>query len=103
MTAEEIVALYRRLDSIKAVSKQTRISAQAVRKILVSSGEYSSERCEEICSMRALGMSIDNIAAKLGITRKTVLSYLPYTRNPYAVGEKTDNAKKIKQWRDRQS
>ena len=48
MTAEEIVALYRRLDSIKAVSKQTRISAQAVRKILVSSGEYSSERVYDV-------------------------------------------------------
>lgn len=103
MTFDDIVRLYHDTESIKAVSRETGISEQTIRRVLILTGEYSSARSAEISTLYDHGLSIDDIAAELGISKKTVLAYIPYTRNPYATGEKTDNAKKIKMWRNRRS
>ena len=99
MTREQIVSMYRQIDSIKAISRETGLSEQTVRRILIEAGEYTTERSREIGRLFEQGKSATEIAETMGIRKNTVFLYLPCSRNSYATGEKTKNANNIKRWR----
>ena len=100
-TIEEVVSLYRRCGSIKQVSRETKISEQTIRRLLITRGEYVTHLSAEISAMHESGMDAFEISEKLRMSLNAVWSYLPYIRHPYAFGEKTENAKRIKKCRER--
>lgn len=100
-TIEEVVSLYRRCGSIKQVSRETKISEQTIRRLLITRGEYVTHLSAELSAMHESGLDAFAIAEKLRMSPKAVLSYLPYTRGPYSFGEKTKNAQRIRSWRER--
>lgn len=95
----DIVELYQKLNSIKAVAKEVGISTHTVRKILISNRVRCSSRQETVEELLTNGKSVTQIADMLGVTEKTVKQYIPYTRHSYAVGEKSENAKRIEKCR----
>lgn len=51
--------------------------------------------------MREHGMTVGEIATELGIGKKAVCSYLPYTKGHYAIGNKSKNALAIARMREK--
>ncbi len=64
--------------SLKSIAKETSISEQKVRKILITKGFYSSELSNKIISLFESGMTITDVQKELKLTRGAVTSYLPY-------------------------
>lgn len=54
------------------------INRNKVRKILITTGDITSPITEKAMKLKKQGMSIEAIAAKLGISTATVSTYLPY-------------------------
>lgn len=75
---DTVAKLYGDGKSLKAIAKETAISEQKVRKILITKKLYSSEISDKILALANEGKSIDEISAELGLKRGAVTSYLPY-------------------------
>lgn len=101
MDRNRIIMLYRGTVSIKAVSRVVGISHQTVRRVLVEAGEYKSARSEEIGRLLDSGLSHKQIADQLGIGLNAVISYAPYTKGSYLMGDKTVNARRIAKTREK--
>lgn len=99
----DIINTYKKNKSIKGTSRITGISHQTVRRILMQERLYWNPRLEEITRRFENGETRDEIADALGVSVKTVSAYLPYSRGTYALGEKSDNAKRIASWRESRS
>ncbi|KGF52632.1 hypothetical protein [Flavonifractor plautii] len=98
---EDIIASYRQTQSIRVTARQYNISAQSIRRILIQAGEYSTPTSSYISGRLDRGESIAQIAKDLGRSPNAVQSYAPYNRGAYCVGEKSENALKIKKYREK--
>ena len=79
---KEVVELYKISRNLTHVAKVCKISDKKVRKILLSNGivPYSSTT-NIINRMYNDGMSINEIALRLRVSRSTVVSHLPYQKD----------------------
>lgn len=96
---EEIIKCYSSTESLKRTAKECGVSYQTVRRVLASVGIYASEMTEEINERYLRGDDPEDIALSMKISVRSVWQHLPHSRCSYAVGEKTENAKKIADWR----
>lgn len=87
--------------SVRAVATQLNISRTKVRKILVTLGVIQSDITEQAKKLKESGLSISEIADRLGISMATVSTYLPYETVIYNGEEKSPNAIHIERYRDR--
>jgi len=101
MNKEDIVKEYERVGTIRDTSINLGVSEQKVRKILLESGSIRHELYDKIIVMYDAGKSANEIAGELKISRSTVYSYLPYIRKSYKMDDRTNNAIKIKKWREK--
>lgn len=101
-TREEIIQMYNELQSMRTIEKETGISYNVVRRVLVESGIYPSLYTEFINTMYQSGMSIQQIAKQLRVTPKAISTHLPHTKGCYALDEPTQNALKIRKTREKQ-
>ena len=92
---KNVVDHYQLHHSVNEASKEFGISAQTVRRILITNGIYLSERSREIARLRLMGMTVPQIAEYLKLDEKVVKGHLPYTKGSYATGEKSLNAERI--------
>ena len=99
--ARRVCEIYKKENSIKAVSRFTGLSEWTVRKILITAGLYDSERVRQINELRTQGKTTSEIAELLNVTTSMVTGYIPYQRAMYCSLSKTANTKKISQWRRR--
>lgn len=102
-TANEILYLYKELQSVKATAQKADCSPQVIRRLLITYGIYPTERSREIARMLTLNYSIEEIATALQITPKAVGNYLPYTKGSYTIGTKSENAQRIAKCRSKQN
>ena len=98
-TRDEIIALYDKLESIKAVAKETGLSHSTIRQVLVDSGIYPSDYTKIISRLHRYGVPDEEIAEILNISVKTVRIHLPHTKGSYACDAPTENALRIRQTR----
>lgn len=96
---DDIIECYRATESLKRTAKECGVSYQVVRRVLASEGIYTSDVTKEINRRYSEGSSLEDIAVLMHTSTKAVMMHLPYSRVSYAVDEKTDNAKKIAEWR----
>lgn len=94
---EQILAAYNRTESIKSTAKLTGCTEGTVRKTLISAGILRYPRTEQIEALSAHGMTEDEIAETLHISKSTVNAYRRYKR--YRPPEKTENALRIEKCR----
>lgn len=88
--AEDVVATYLSTGSINETARVTHLSAHTVRYLL---------SVNQIWELAAQGHSYSDIAKTLGLSRATVLGYLPYAHGPTSCGERSENALRIEQCR----
>lgn len=79
-TMQTVLRLHEQGIPRRTIAKRAGISLQKVRKILITAGAWSDETSEKIGKLRANGMSVPEIAEKLGVKTNTVWSYLPYRK-----------------------
>lgn len=101
MNKPAIITYYREIRSIKATARASGISEQSVRRILIDAGAYRSPTASEVCRRAEAGEAPEQIAQALGLSIKSVMSYLPYSKGPYCIGEKSVNSQRIARHRQR--
>lgn len=102
MERNDIVKAYRKYGSIKQTAINLEISEQMVRKVLLSEGEYTSDKAQQIAELQERGFSNAQIAEKLGISTKAVCANSVYSKSCW-LDEPTENALKIRKCRAKKS
>ncbi len=87
--------------SIRAVAQKFGITRTKVRKILITLGALSSPLPDEAVTLRDAGLTMQQIAVKLGVALSTVSTYLPYATVLYKREERSANALRIKGFRQK--
>ena len=98
---ENVVKIYQQTQSVLETSRITGLSTQKVRRILLTAGEWSSPRTDEVSRRLEAGQSIAEIAGALGISEKAVIAHLPYRKGQYHASAPTKNALAIRRHRER--
>ena len=97
---QSVVAKYRSEDkSLRRTAAALDLSEATTRKILITAGEYDSPRKREIDALRDAGMTVQQIADKLGVSDTAVDSFIPYKRGTYLIPSQTKNAAAIRRCR----
>ena len=96
-TIQSVIRLWEQELSQKEISRRLRISEQKVCKILVTVGAIETEESRMIKS----GLSVSEIAEKLGKSEKSVICRIPYGKGIYNAEYPTINAIRIRKCRDK--
>ena len=103
MSINELITYYRECKSLRECERHFNISAQKARRMLIVAGEYRSPIADKINGLYEQGFPVEAIAESLGILKKTVQIYLPYTKCVYNSDAPTVNATRIRACRERKS
>ena len=77
------------------------LSVSTARKMLVTAREYDSPRKREIDILRKQGLSVQQIAERLGVGVSAINSFIPYARGTYLIPSSTVNAQRVRECRAR--
>ena len=78
-TFAAVARLWEQHCSVREIARRVKISEAKVNKILLTIGAASSDDSK----LLAAGLSVDEIAGRLGKSRKAVLARLPYSKGQY--------------------
>jgi len=98
---QKIIDIYKETKSIKDTSKNLNISTVKVRKVLITEGLWRSRTSDEVGRLYANGLSVEEIAAKLFTSPKNVQAYIPYARGIYGEENRSDDAVRSDEYRER--
>lgn len=87
--------------SLRRAATAMGLSVSATRKMLVTAREYDSPRKREIDLLRKQGLSVQQIAERLGVGVSAVNSFIPYARGTYLIPSNTVNAQRVRECRAR--
>lgn len=103
MTSKEIVDMYLQEGSMRLVAAKAGVCQATIKKVLVTHGVYPSVRAQNINELLAFGYSVQEVCKITRISKKAVLSNLPYSKCRYRVEPRTENAIKIEECRKRKA
>lgn len=98
---DQVVELFDSGLSMRKIGTQLSLSQMKVRKILITAGTYTSERCDEVNDYYQNGYSVEEIAKIFHMTKSSVYSYLAYETVIYNLDEKSVNADRQARYRER--
>lgn len=96
-----VLSTYNKQKSIKATARELGVSEGVVRKYLIGAGVVETAMTRRIAELRAAGMPLKDIAELLGVSSSYVSANTPYQKGSYLTANKTYNAIKIRQCRER--
>ena len=89
--------------SIRDVAQAMNTTPLKIRKILITTGHYSTDLSRKVQSLREQGCSIQQIKKQTGLKRASVHAYLPYSKGSYNLSEPTLYAEHGKAYRKRKN
>lgn len=89
--------------SIRDVAQAMNTTPLKIRKILITTGHYSTDLSRKVQSLREQGCSIQQIMKQTGLKRAPVHAYLPYSKGSYNLSEPTLYAEHGKAYRKRKN
>lgn len=101
MNSEKILKTYQSEGSLRETARKLNISACKVKKALITLGEYETMRTKEIAKLRQQGMSYEEIAETLNITKSCVFANTPYEKGMYNSDTPTANAMRIRKCKEK--
>ncbi len=87
--------------SLRRTAAAMGLSVFTTRKMLITAREYDSPRKREVDLLRKQGLSVQQIADRLGVGVSAVNSFVPYARGTYLIPSQTENAKRVRECRAR--
>lgn len=96
-TFTAVARLWKQKCSQREIANRLSISEPKVRKILITIGAIKTDESQ----LFATGLSIEEIADKLGKSPKAVLGRLPYTKGKYGAEYPSINALRIRKSREK--
>lgn len=73
-----------------------------LRKLLITAGVFTSDICDEVNALHQQGKKLTEIMEITGLSRASVQSYLPYTKEIYNAADLSLDAEKCRIYRERQ-
>lgn len=98
--ADYILAIYKKLGSVKATKIECGASEHRIRKVLTAKGIILNDTHAIILELHRQGKSSGEISEQVGLSESVVKSYLPPKRPIYRVNQ-SPNALKIAEWREK--
>ena len=96
-TFTAVLRLWEQELSQKEIARRLNVSEQKVRRILLTAGAIETDESRLFAS----GMSVSDIAAKLGKSEKAVVQRLPYSKGMYNAEYPTANALRMRSYREK--
>lgn len=87
--------------SIRDVAQAMNTTPLKIRKILITTGHYSTELSRKVQLLREQGYTIQQIMKQTDLKRASVHAYLPYSKGSYNLSELTLNAERKRVYRKR--
>lgn len=94
---------YAKTNEIKATAAELKLPPHKVKKLLITSGSITYPETEEIQRLLKTGKTVSEVASLLGMSPKTVNTYLPYTKVIYKLDEISQNAERVKRYKLRKN
>lgn len=101
MTTEDVVAEYRKWESIKETARRLDVNHGVVRKCLITHGLLETPLTKEISELIAAGIPQKEIAEQLGSSSSWVNINTPYERGIMITPSQTVNAQRIRKCREK--
>lgn len=80
---QNVIKTWKETGSLRQTSRETGVTYQRVRRILIESGTLTTDRDRQIAELAERGKSREEIAAYLGVQPRTVDAHMPYRRSMY--------------------
>lgn len=100
---ENVTEAYRENTSLRALAAEFDMTLLKIRKLLITTGAYSSEVSEQVNTLYKSGKSIIQIMKITGLSRASVYSYLPYQKGIYNMNTLSLDAERCKIYRNRKA
>lgn len=98
----DIVAeVYQKIQEIKATAMELSLPPNKVKKLLITGNVISYPETEKIQALLQQGKIIKEIQEMIGLSYSTINTYLPYTKVIYKMSEISQNAERIKRYKER--
>lgn len=103
MKTEDVIAAYKKYESIKETARRIRVSESVVRKCLVSHGIINTPLTRKISELQSQGLAQAEIAKAIGVSRACVNANTSYVRGMMIVPSQTVNAQRIRKCREKKA
>ena len=95
---ETVSAVYAEKQEIKATALALDLPPHKVKKLLITHGDIRYTETDQIIGMQQQGMRISEIAKRMGMSTKTVNTYLLYSKVVYKLDEISQSAEHAKRY-----
>ena len=98
---QQIIDSYKETGSVKKTAEELGTYPIKVRRVLITEGLWHSKTSNQVAELFALGKSVGEIAEELVISEKNVQSYMPYSRGQYGGEDRSNEAIRSEEYRER--
>lgn len=98
---ENVSTAYAKNHEIKATALALKLPPHKVKKLLITHGDIHYAETDQIIEKQQQGLSIPEIAKRMGMSAKTVNTYLPYSKVVYKLDDISQNAERVKKYQRR--
>ena len=98
---QQIIDSYKETGSVKKTAEELGTYPIKVRRVLITEGLWHSKTSEQVADLLAKGKSVAEIAEELVISEKNVQSYMPYSRGQYGGEDRSNEAIRSEEYRER--
>ena len=98
---QQIINIYKETGSVKKTAEELGTYPIKVRRVLITEGLWHSKTSEQVADLLAKGKSVAEIAEELVISEKNVQSYMPYSRGQYGGEDRSNEAIRSEEYRER--
>lgn len=96
----QVIEDYSETHSVRKTAKNCHTSMVTAQRILITAGLWSSKSSRLVQELLDQGMTVDQIAEALSLTKDAVYTYMPYSRGNYGV-KQTEDSQYSKDYRER--
>ena len=98
---ETVSAVYAEKQEIKATALALEFPPHKVKKLLITHGDIHYAETDQIIELQRQALRISEIAKRMGMSVKTVNTYLPYSKVVYKLDDISQNAERVKKYQQR--
>lgn len=100
---DTVVEVYKEKQEIKATAIELSLPANKVKKLLITGKVIAYPETEQIQNLMQQGRTMSEIQELMGLSYSTIHTYLPYSKVVYKLSELSQNAERIRKYRERKA